>query len=168
MSSHKLTSEDEVDDSAPDVVGLVGGEDDEHRHEESGVPQVNAAHDKGPGPTDATAGGPCGHVQYALTPACPNYAPLVLISGDSWRSCADLIATAWGHVQRLLRPDAAGLDVGSMTLPSLSCFVEHTCSSRTAIIPLHLKLHKHDYIKPLSRYLAHVQQSMTPGIVMAL
>lgn len=73
MSSDRLTSKDQVQDGTPDVVGPVGGEHDEHGHEEGGVPQVNAAHHKDPGPADAAAGGPCGHVQDALTPACPNY-----------------------------------------------------------------------------------------------
>lgn len=68
-SSNKLTSKNEIDDSTPDVVGAVAGEDNKHGHEEGSVPKVYAAHHKDPCPTDAAAGRPCSHVQNAFAPA---------------------------------------------------------------------------------------------------
>lgn len=100
MSSDRLTSKDEVDDSAPDVVGSVGGEDNEHRHKEGGVPQVDTAHDKDPGPTDAAAGRPCAHVQDALTPACPIEHYIVIKNYDKY--CAGCLYACMPQLFTLL------------------------------------------------------------------
>lgn len=65
----RLTSTNQVDDRAPDVAGSVGGEHNEHRHEEGCVPQVYAAYQEDPCPTDTAAGCQCGHAKQGPTPA---------------------------------------------------------------------------------------------------